>query len=91
MAGPKGDTADGFETQFGTNYLGHFVLINRIAGLLKFGGRVVSVSSAAHRRADVNLQDPNFEKTPYNEFVAYGRSKTATILFAVEFDRRHKP
>ncbi len=90
MAGPKAKTADGFEAQFGTNYLGHFVLINRIAGLLKPGGRVVMVSSAGHRRADVDLEDPNFEQTPYNEYVAYARSKTATILFAVEFDRRHR-
>ena len=91
MACPKGTTADGFETQFGTNHLGHFVLVNRIAGLLKPGGRLVNVSSAGHRRSDVDLEDLNFERTPYDELLAYGRSKTATILFAVEFDRRHRP
>ena len=48
------------------------------------------VSSAGHRRADVDLDDPNFEHTSYNEYLAYGRSKTATILFAVEFDRRFR-
>ena len=90
MAGPKTQTADGFEAQFAANYLGYFVLINRIAGLLRAGGRVVMVSSAGHRRADVSLEDPNFEQTPYNEYLAYGRSKTAAILFAVEFDRRHR-
>jgi NAD(P)-dependent dehydrogenase (short-subunit alcohol dehydrogenase family) len=90
MACPKGTTADGFETQFGTNHLGHFVLVNRIAGLLKDGGRLVNLSSAGHRFSDVDLDDPNFEKTPYTEFGAYGRSKTANVLFAVEFDRRHK-
>jgi NAD(P)-dependent dehydrogenase (short-subunit alcohol dehydrogenase family) len=90
MATPKGQTADGFETQFGTNHLGHFVLINRIAALLKPGSRLVNLSSAGHRFADVDLEDPNFEHTPYSEFVAYGRSKTANILFAVEFDRRHR-
>lgn len=90
MACPRGETADGFETQFGTNHLGHFVLINRIASLLRPGGRVVSLASAGHRFADVDLDDPGFERTPYAEFVAYGRSKTANILFAVEFDRRHK-
>jgi NAD(P)-dependent dehydrogenase (short-subunit alcohol dehydrogenase family) len=90
MACPKGTTRDGFETQFGTNHLGHFVLVNRIAGLIKDGGRLVNLSSAGHRFADVDLDDPNFEHTPYAEFVAYGRSKTANILFAVEFDRRHK-
>jgi NAD(P)-dependent dehydrogenase (short-subunit alcohol dehydrogenase family) len=90
MACPKGLTADGFETQFGTNHLGHFVFVNRIALLFKPGSRLVNLSSAGHRFSDVDLDDPNFERTPYEEFVAYGRSKTANILFAVEFDRRHK-
>ena len=90
MATPFGHTADGFETQFGTNHLGHFVLVNRIAGLLKPGGRFVSLASSGHRFSDVNLEDPNFETTEYAPFVAYGRSKTANVLFAVEFDRRHK-
>jgi len=90
MACPKGTTVDGFETQFGTNHLGHFVLVNRIASLLRPGSRLVNLSSAGHRFADVDLEDPNFEHTPYAEFVAYGRSKTANVLFAVEFDRRHK-
>lgn len=90
MACPKSQTADGFETQFGTNHLGHFVFVNRIANLLKPGGRLVNLSSAGHRFSDVDLEDPNFERTPYTEFGAYGRSKTANILFAVEFDRRHK-
>jgi len=90
MAPPLGKTADGFETQFGTNHLGHFVLINRIASLLKPGARVVSLASSGHRFSDVNLEDPNFETTEYTPFGAYGRSKTANILFAVEFDRRHK-
>ncbi|SJZ31613.1 NAD(P)-dependent dehydrogenase, short-chain alcohol dehydrogenase family [Enhydrobacter aerosaccus] len=90
MACPKSFTADGFETQFGTNHLGHFVFVNRIASLLKPGARLVNLSSAGHRFSDVDLDDPNFERTPYTEFGAYGRSKTANILFAVEFDRRHK-
>ena len=90
MACPKSFTADGFETQFGTNHLGHFVFVNRIAGLMKPGARLVNLASAGHRFSDVNLEDPNFETTPYTEFGAYGRSKTANILFAVEFDRRHK-
>ena len=88
MACPKGVTADGFETQFGTNHLGHFVFVNRIAPLIR--ERLVNLSSAGHQFADVDLEDPNFETTPYVEFVAYGRSKTANILFAVEFDRRHR-
>jgi NAD(P)-dependent dehydrogenase (short-subunit alcohol dehydrogenase family) len=90
MACPKGSTAEGFETQFGTNHLGHFVFVNRIASLLKLHGRLVNLSSAGHRFADVDLDDPNFEHAPYDVWVAYGRSKTANVLFAVEFDRRHK-
>ena len=90
MACPQAKTSDGFEMQFGTNHLGHFLFVNRIARLLKDGGRLVNLSSAGHRFADVDLEDPNFERTPYAEFVAYGRSKTANILFAVEFDRRHR-
>jgi NAD(P)-dependent dehydrogenase (short-subunit alcohol dehydrogenase family) len=88
MGCPKSQTADGFELQFGANHLGHFVLVNRIADLI--GDRVISVASSAHRTADVDLDDPNFERTPYAEFVAYGRSKTANVLFAVEFDRRRR-
>jgi NAD(P)-dependent dehydrogenase (short-subunit alcohol dehydrogenase family) len=90
MATPFGHTADGFETQFGTNHLGHFVLINRIAPLIRTGGRLINVSSAGHRRSNVDLEDPNFERTLYEPFIAYGRSKTANILFAVTFDQRHR-
>ena len=90
MATPEGRTADGFETQFGTNHLGHFVLMNRVAPLIRDGGRLVNLSSLGHRRADVDLSDPDFENTPYDPWVAYGRSKTANVLFAVEFDRRHR-
>ena len=90
MATPFGHTADGFETQFGTNHLGHFVLVNRIASLIRTGGRLINVSSAGHRYANVDLVDPNFERTPYDPMVAYGRSKTANILFAVAFDQRHR-
>ena len=90
MATPFGHTADGFETQFGTNHLGHFVFVNRIAPLIRAGGRLINLSSSGHRFANVDLEDPNFERTPYEPFVAYGRSKTANILFAVAFDRRHR-
>ncbi|AEA61070.1 SDR family NAD(P)-dependent oxidoreductase [Burkholderia gladioli] len=90
MASPFGHTADGFETQFGTNHLGHFVFINRIASLLAPGARVVNVASSGHRMAPFSLDDLGFERTPYDPWVAYARSKTANILFAVEFDRRHK-
>jgi NAD(P)-dependent dehydrogenase (short-subunit alcohol dehydrogenase family) len=90
MATPFGHTADGFETQFGTNHLGHFVLVNRIASLIRDGGRLINLSSSGHRFSNVNLEDPNFEHTAYDPFVAYGRSKTANILFAVAFDKRHR-
>jgi NAD(P)-dependent dehydrogenase (short-subunit alcohol dehydrogenase family) len=90
MATPFGHTADGFETQFGTNHLGHFVFVNRIAPLIRDGGRLVNLASSGHRFANVDLEDPNFERTPYEPFVAYGRSKTANILFAVGFDARHR-
>ena len=90
MATPFSCTADHFEMQFGTNHLGHFVLVNRIAPLIRDGGRLINLSSAGHRFSNVDLEDPNFERTPYDPFVAYGRSKTANILFAVEFDRRHR-
>ena len=90
MATPFGHTADGFETQFGTNHLSHFVFVNRIASLVRTGGRLINLSSSGHRYSNVDLQDPNFERTPYEPFVAYGRSKTANILFAVAFDRRHR-
>src|SRR3984885_6872451 len=90
MATPFGHTMDGFEMQFGTNHLGHFVLVNRIAPLIRKGGRVINLSSAGHRFSNVDLEDPNFVRAPYEPFVAYGRSKTANILFAVAFDRRHR-
>jgi NAD(P)-dependent dehydrogenase (short-subunit alcohol dehydrogenase family) len=90
MATPFGHTVDGFETQFGTNHLGHFVLVNRIARLIRAGGRLINLSSSGHRYSNVDLEDPSFEHTPYDPFVAYGRSKTANILFAVAFDQRHR-
>ena len=90
MACPFGRTVDGFELQFGTNHLGHFVLVNRLMPLLSTGtpARIVMVSSAGHSFSDVSLDDPGFERTPYDPWIAYGRSKTANVLFAVELDRR---
>ena len=90
MATPFGHTEDGFETQFGTNHLGHFVLVNRIAPLLRPGGRLINLASSGHRFANVDVEDPNFERTPYDPWVGYGRSKTANILFVVAFDLRHR-
>ena len=90
MACPFGTTADGFELQFGTNHLGHFLLTNLLAPALVAAApaRVVSLSSRGHRFSDVDLDDPNFERTPYDPWVGYGRAKTANVLFAVELDHR---
>jgi NAD(P)-dependent dehydrogenase (short-subunit alcohol dehydrogenase family) len=89
MATPEGRTSDGFETQFGTNHLGHFLLVNRLRPLLDGGpARIVCLSSSGHRFSDVVLDDINFERTPYDAWQAYGRAKSANILFAVELDRR---
>lgn len=90
MAAPFGHTVDGFETQFGTNHLGHFVFVNRIASLIRDGGRLINLSSSGHRFSNVDIEDPNFEHTPYDPWIAYGRSKTANILFTVGFDKRHR-
>jgi NAD(P)-dependent dehydrogenase (short-subunit alcohol dehydrogenase family) len=90
MACPQGTTADGFELQFGTNHLGHFLLVELLTpSLVAAGGsRVVLLSSAGHRFSDVDLDDPGFEHQPYDPWVAYGRSKTANVLCAVGIDQR---
>ncbi len=90
MCCPFGHTDDGFEMQFGTNHLGHFALTVRLLPLLQQGDqpRVVTLSSGGHRISDVDLDDPNFEHTPYDPWVAYGRSKTANVHFAAELARR---
>ena len=87
MFTPFGLTADGFETQFGTNHLGHFELTRLLAPLLD-GARVINLSSDGHRLGDVDLDDPNWERRPYDKFTAYGSAKTANVLHAVELDRR---
>jgi NAD(P)-dependent dehydrogenase (short-subunit alcohol dehydrogenase family) len=90
MVCPYSRTEDGFEMQFGTNHLGHFLFVNRITPLLAAGSRVICLSSLGHRVTDVDLEDPNFERRPYSASLAYGQSKTANALFANEFDRRHR-
>jgi len=90
MACPEGRTVDGFELQFGTNHLGHFLLIDllRPALVAAQDARVVLLSSAGHRFGDVSLDDWNFEREPYDPWVAYGRAKTANVLCAVGLDQR---
>jgi NAD(P)-dependent dehydrogenase (short-subunit alcohol dehydrogenase family) len=90
MFTPEGRTADGFETQFGTNHLGHFVFTNRLLPALRAGApsRIVNLSSAGHGFSDILWDDPNYETRPYDKFEAYGQSKTANVLFTVALDAR---
>jgi NAD(P)-dependent dehydrogenase (short-subunit alcohol dehydrogenase family) len=90
MACPQSATEDGFEMQFGTNHLGHFVLVNELVPLLLAGApsRIVMLSSSGHRLSDVDLDDPGFERRPYDPWEAYGRAKTANALFALALDMR---
>ena len=91
MATPLTRDARGYEMQFAINHLGHFQLTNRlIPALEKRGARVVSLSSAGHRFSAVDFDDPNFLIRPYDKWKAYGQSKTANSLFAVELDARMK-
>jgi NAD(P)-dependent dehydrogenase (short-subunit alcohol dehydrogenase family) len=90
MACPLARTAEGWELQFATNHLGHFLLTGLLLPALRAGApaRVVSVSSRGHRFSPVVFDDIHFERRPYDKWQAYGQSKTANILFAVELDRR---
>ena len=92
MATPERRIMGDIESQFGTNHLGHMLLACRHWRLaLAKGARVVALSSIGHRRSPIRFDDPNFEKTPYDKWEAYGQSKTANSLFAVELNRRLEP
>jgi NAD(P)-dependent dehydrogenase (short-subunit alcohol dehydrogenase family) len=86
MAVPHAVTADGFETQIGTNHLGHFALTNLL--LPKITDRVVTVSSLVHWMGYISLRDLNWTSRPYSAWVAYGQSKLANLLFTSELQRR---
>ena len=90
MYSPLERTVEGFELQFGTNHLGHFLLTNLLVPALVVAApsRVVNLSSGGHRSSDIVWDDPNYEHRPYDKFESYGQSKTANILFTVELDRR---
>ncbi len=91
MAPPLGRTTDGFETQIGTNHLGHFALTGLLLPRMPIDGgdaRVVTVSSGAHRMGNVDLDDLNFDHRRYSPWPAYGQSKLANLLFMAELDRR---
>lgn len=92
MACPLGRTKDGFETQFGTNHLGHFLLATLLVPALEKGApsRLVSLSSTGHMYSPIDFDDPNYHSRAYHPFKAYGQAKTANSLFAVEFDRRYR-
>jgi len=91
MATAESRTPQGWELQFATNHLGHFALATGLHDVMTAGARVVSVSSVGHVNGDIDLDDPAYEKGPYDPWVAYSRSKTANILFAVEAARRWAP
>ncbi|MDN5793655.1 MAG: oxidoreductase, partial [Brevibacterium aurantiacum] len=86
MAPPLGRTADGFESQFGTNHLGHFALTNLL--LPQIRDRVVTVSSIGHRMGTIDFDDLSWERRPYKPMPAYGQSKLANLLFTSELQRR---
>lgn len=93
MATPLARDARGYECQFAANHLGHFQLAARLWPALRRAGqaggaRVVALSSRGHQRAGVDLDDPNFERRPYDRWQAYGQAKSANVLFAVALDRR---
>jgi len=90
MACPIARTDEGWEMQFASCHLGHFLLTALLAPALEAGApaRVVNVSSGGHRFSPVLFDDPHFEQTEYDKWVAYGQAKTANVLHAVELDRR---
>ena len=86
MAVPYAITSDGFESQIGTNHLGHFALTNLL--LPKLTDRVVTVSSIMHRTGRISIKDLNWKARPYSAWLAYGQSKLANLLFTSELQRR---
>ncbi len=89
MAPPRRQTADGFELQLGTNHLGHFALTARLIDLMRSraDARVVTLSSNAHKMGRINFEDLQSERG-YKRWGAYGQSKLADLIFALELDRR---
>ena len=93
MASPYGETADGFELQFGTNHIGHFLLTNLLMPAIRNGNnqRIVNLSSRGHHRDGVHLDDVNFRNRDYDKWASYGQAKTANILFTVGLEKRFAP
>jgi NAD(P)-dependent dehydrogenase (short-subunit alcohol dehydrogenase family) len=90
MACPEARVGPGWESQFGTNHMGHFAMTLGLMSLLERGEdtRVVALTSIAHKRSDVLWDDVHFERTPYDKWIAYGQAKTANSLFALGLNRR---
>ena len=90
MACPQDKTADGFERQFGTNHLGHFLLTKHLIPLVEAGEdkRIVNLSSRGHHISPVVFDDVNFERRDYDPWASYGQSKTANVLFTVGLEER---
>ena len=93
MAPPLGRTEDGFETQFGTNHLGHFLLTRELMSLLQqsSAARIVNLSSRGHHLSPVDFDDPNYARRDYAKWPAYGQSKTANVLFTAGLEQRFGP
>lgn len=90
MATPFDRTADGFELQFGTNHLGHFALTQHLLPQLiaSAPSRIINLSSEGHRSGEVDFDDPNYERRPYDMWQSYGQAKSANVLFTLELQRR---
>ena len=90
MACPLERTAAGWEMQFATNHMGHFLFTCLLAPILRAAApaRIVNLSSAGHRFSGIVFDDIHYERRPYDKWEAYGQSKTANVLFSVELDRR---
>jgi NAD(P)-dependent dehydrogenase (short-subunit alcohol dehydrogenase family) len=90
MACPLARTSEGWEMQFATNHLGHFVLTGHLISALRAGSpaRIVNLSSGGHRIGNIDLDDIHYERREYEKWDAFGQSKTANILFTRELDRR---
>ncbi|MFT2791334.1 SDR family NAD(P)-dependent oxidoreductase [Serratia sp. T13T92] len=89
MACPERRVGSGWESQFATNHIGHYVLVNLIWNNIRSGGRVVCVSSAGHHNSPIRWDDIQFS-TGYDKWLAYGQSKTANVLFALQLDNYGK-
>ncbi len=90
MACPEQRVGKDWESQFATNHIGHYALTNLIWSTLKPGARIVCVSSAGHHNSCIRWDDIHFHRSPYDKWIAYGQSKTANALFALQLNEYGK-